>query len=272
MSGGQPLSRSTFNRNRDSVLDMFGIIIDCQRRGGNVYYIYNEEELSKDTVQNWMYSSLSINMALENKKLLFERILLEQIPSAGTLMETILKAMVDNHQMRMTYKRYEADQAKDYTVCPYCLKLFRCRWYVLMRIVREQETKPDLAVFSIDRICYLDILPDTFTIPKDFSASAYFSECFGVVVGDDTKATAVRLRAYGRERFAMQDLPIHHSQRIVREEPDYLDFEVFLRPTDDFKAYVLSKGKWLEVISPATLAMEIKGLHEQATAMYHKIS
>ena len=80
---GNPLPRSTFNRHRDAILDMFGIIIDCQRRGGNKYYISNEEELTKDTVQNWMYSSLSINVALEDKRLLFDRIILEYVPSAG---------------------------------------------------------------------------------------------------------------------------------------------------------------------------------------------
>lgn len=31
---GGDYSRTTFNRHRDAVLDMFGIIIDCDRRGG----------------------------------------------------------------------------------------------------------------------------------------------------------------------------------------------------------------------------------------------
>ena len=37
MSGGLPLSRTTFNRQRDAVMDMFGLDIECKRKGGNKY-------------------------------------------------------------------------------------------------------------------------------------------------------------------------------------------------------------------------------------------
>lgn len=31
-SGGLPIARSTFNRHRDAILDMFGIIIECDKK------------------------------------------------------------------------------------------------------------------------------------------------------------------------------------------------------------------------------------------------
>ena len=34
MSGGVAMARSTFNRHRDDIVDMFGIIIDCEKKGG----------------------------------------------------------------------------------------------------------------------------------------------------------------------------------------------------------------------------------------------
>ena len=52
MSGGFPLSRTTFNRQRDNILDMFGLVIDCEQRGGNNYFIFNENVLQKESVQN----------------------------------------------------------------------------------------------------------------------------------------------------------------------------------------------------------------------------
>lgn len=45
MSAGMELNRTTFNRMRDAVQTMFGVIIDCERKGGYYYYIYNLEEL-----------------------------------------------------------------------------------------------------------------------------------------------------------------------------------------------------------------------------------
>ena len=97
----------------------------------------------------------------------------------------------------MVYKRYEAEAAKDYTACPYCLKLSNRRWYVLMKTDRNY-----LQLFSLDRIKFLELLPKKFTIPFDFNAAAFFSECFGVVVGDGTKAEVIRLRALFLREFA----------------------------------------------------------------------
>ena len=48
MSEGLPIARSTFNRHRDAILDMFGVIIECDKKDGFRYYIYNEEVLEED--------------------------------------------------------------------------------------------------------------------------------------------------------------------------------------------------------------------------------
>lgn len=52
MSGGVDFSRTTFNRHRDAILDIFGIIIECDRKDGSKYYIENERILREDSVQN----------------------------------------------------------------------------------------------------------------------------------------------------------------------------------------------------------------------------
>ena len=53
------MARSSFNRHRDAILDMFGIIIDCDKRDGYRYHIANAEVLTEETIQNWMLSTLS---------------------------------------------------------------------------------------------------------------------------------------------------------------------------------------------------------------------
>ena len=54
MSGGVELARSTFNRHKVAIADIFGICIECDRSNGYTYYIGNAEVLRKDSVQNWM--------------------------------------------------------------------------------------------------------------------------------------------------------------------------------------------------------------------------
>ena len=60
---GNPLQRSTFNRHRDSILAMFGIIIDCEPKTYK-YYISNMEALSDGAVESWLFSTLTVHGVL----------------------------------------------------------------------------------------------------------------------------------------------------------------------------------------------------------------
>ena len=268
MSGGMPLSRTTFNRQRDGILDMFGLVIECEKRGVSRYFIMNEDELHRETVANWMLSSLSISTLLYERKRIYERILIEQIPSANEHLDMVLQAMYGNVKLRMTYSKYGSSESKEYLALPYCLKLFHRRWYVAMAIEKDDGEITPVRIFSIDRIKELQLLEEKFTMPEDFNAESIFWDCFGVVIGDGTECETIKLRAFGRERFGLQDLPIHHSQRKIAESEDYADFELRLKPTADFKAFILSKGKWLRVLEPLWLADDIKSQHIEAAADY----
>ena len=70
--------------------------------------------------------------------------------------------------------------------------------------------------------------------------------------------------AFGWERYSMLDVPVHHTQQVIHEAEDHTDFEVTLRPTSDFKAHLLSRGRWLKVLHPTSLAEEIRQLHLEA--------
>ena len=58
MSEGMDMVRATFIRHVQAVEDIFGIIIDCDRRNGYRYYISNERVLREDSVQNSCVSVL----------------------------------------------------------------------------------------------------------------------------------------------------------------------------------------------------------------------
>ena len=109
LSEGIPVARSTFNRHRDAILDMFGIIIECDRKDGFRYYIFNEEVLEEDTIQNWMLSTLSVNSILSESKAVQKRILLESIPSDGDNLHKFIDAMKRGVRVKVNYRRYGAE-------------------------------------------------------------------------------------------------------------------------------------------------------------------
>ncbi|MBR5354023.1 MAG: WYL domain-containing protein [Bacteroidales bacterium] len=495
LSEGRPLSRTTFNRHRNEVEEIFGITIGCD--ADNRYYIVNSNLLRTDTVQQWMLSTLTVSNIVGEARNLHDRILLESIPTEGELLRQIVEAMQRGVLINITYRRYGSTTDASWTIAPYCIKLFRRRWYLVgiirstgfqpvnygdtgtlpvslepsteikdwhrrfhsvphrknkalqsitfrlydslpKEVIEEIKLKLDIKkedptrnskqyqrlqqkiaeyedagygqcflrderiaaimqdtlkhfdgeryqlicwcimpnhvhvlievnegwslsrimhgwrsytaneanrilgrtgkfwmeeyydryirddnhlqntinyilnnpanagldewpwvgdrstgfqpvlqagglfpgstgsqpvlqagslypiTLSFDRITSLSLTDEPFTVDPDFDAEAFFSEYFGVMTDDRIPLQRIVLRAFGNERFALRDLPLHPSQQLVEDNGEYVDFELFLRPTSDFLAHILSRGRWVKVISPESIAQRISEMHQEA--------
>jgi predicted DNA-binding transcriptional regulator YafY len=265
MSGGVEMARTTFYRHKCAIEDIFGIYIDCDKKNGSEYYIGNDYVLNEDSVQNWMLSTLSVGNIVEESQGLHHRILLENIPSGDARLQQVINAMKENRYVMISYQRYTAPSANSFTLAPYCIKLFRQRWYVLGLLSNGY-----LATFSFDRILDISLTNDKYKIPKDFDAADYFRDSFGIVVDDKATVERVVLRTYGYERYNLHDLPLHPSQREIGSTEDYTDYELHLKITSDFMSKLLSRGEWLEILEPKSLADEIVEWHQNAINRYKK--
>ena len=537
LSEGRPLSRTTFNRHRNEVEEIFGITIGCD--ADNRYYIVNSNLLRTDTVQQWMLSTLTVSNIVGEARNLHDRILLESIPTEGELLRQIVEAMHRSVLIDITYRRYGSTADASWTIAPYCIKLFRRRWYLVgnirstgsqpvthrgtgtlpvtithggtgtlpvsitqgdtgtlpisitqgdtgtlpvtpeikdwhrrfhsvphrenkalqsitfrlydslpKEVIEEIKLKLDInedddscdsiqyqrlrqkiaeyedagygqcflrderiaaimqdtlkhfdgeryqlicwcimpnhvhvlievnegwslsrimhgwrsytakeanrilgrtgkfwmeeyydryirddnhlqktinyilnnpanagldewpwvgerstgfqpvsqarglyprstgsqpvlqarglypgdgqasglypITLSFDRITSLVLTDEPFAVDPDFDAEAFFSEYFGVMTDDRIPLQRIVLRAFGNERYALRDLPLHPSQQLVEDKGEYVDFELFLRPTSDFLAHILSRGRWVKVISPESIAQRISDMHREA--------
>ena len=541
LSEGRPLSRTTFNRHRNEVEEIFGITIGCD--ADNRYYIVNSNLLRTDTVQQWMLSTLTVSNIVGEARNLHDRILLESIPTEGELLRQIVEAMQRGVLIDITYRRYGSTADASWTIAPYCIKLFRRRWYLVgtirstgsqpvthrgtgtlpvtatqgdtgslpvtithggtgtlpvsitqgdtctlpvtpepsneiknwhqrfhsvphrenkalqsitfrlydslpKEVIEEIKLKLDInedddscdsiqyqrlrqkiaeyedagygqcflrderiaaimqdtlkhfdgeryqlicwcimpnhihvlievnegwslsrimhgwrsytakeanrilgrtgkfwmeeyydryirddnhlqktinyilnnpanagldewpwvgerstgsqpvlqasglyprstgsqpvlqagglypgegqasglypITLSFDRITSLVLTDEPFAVDPDFDAEAFFSEYFGVMTDDRIPLQRIVLRAFGNERYALRDLPLHPSQQLVEDKGEYVDFELFLRPTSDFLAHILSRGRWVKVISPESIAQRISDMHREA--------
>ena len=259
MSGGQPMLRNTFQRHKAAIEQMFGLYIECDAHNDYRYYIGNEHVLHGDTLQNWLLQTLTVSNVVGESMNMQERILIESVNCDSELLQQLVEAMRQFRAVHIEYQPYQVSEVHSYTMEPYCLKLSRQRWYLLAR-----RTDGQMRVLALDRIKRIKPTGRRFTIDPYFDGADYFSECFGVMTGNGLQPQRIVVRAYGREQYAMRDLPVHHTQRLLVEADDHTDFELTLRPTDDLKAHLLSRGRWLKVVSPQSLADEIRQLHLEA--------
>ena len=266
MSEGIPIARSTFNRHRDAILDIFGIIIECDKNDGFRYYIYNEEVLGEDTIQNWMFSTMSVSGLLSENRRVHDRILLEAIPSAGDNLHKFIDAMKRGVRVRISYQRYGTDASKtSMKLDPYFVKLFNKRWYALVKL---PEPTAYLFALAFDRILSIEVTDEKFEYEKDFDPAGWFRDCYGIVRDEEVPVQRVVIRAFGKEANYLRDLPLHHSQKEIETGAEFSDFELTLRPTADFFSPLLARGAAIKVLEPANLAEDIKQLHKAALDLY----
>ena len=251
VADGNPLSRSTFNRHREAVLYMFGVIIECDAQDGYRYYIDNPEVLEDDTLERWMLNSLTVGSVLADSQSIHNRILLESVPAGEEHLQTLIKSIKTSHKVEICYARFGHSGYNIY-VAPYALKLWHQRWYLLL------STGKYLCTYSLDRMRSVKILDQTFKLPEGFSPEEYFNEFYGVLTDSDVPLQHIRVRAYGQTPNYMRTLPYHWSQKEVETTDNYADFTFDIRPTYDFVAALGASGPGLEVLEPPGLRKELK--------------
>ena len=264
MSGGLPMARSSFNSHRDAILDMFGIIIDCDKKDGYRYHIGNAEVLAEETIQNWMLSTLSVNNVLAESRGVHERIILERIPSDGEHLHRFIDAMKQSVRIILRYRRYGAEDSSLMFVEPYLVKLFNKRWYALVR----HSEDGGLFTLAFDRIISLELTDTPFEYDTTFDPAGWFRHCYGIVNDHHVPIEKVIIRAFGREPHYLRDLPLHHTQRELCSTPEHTDFELTLRPTADFITPLVARGAAIRVLSPQWLAQAVRQGHLDAARLY----
>ena len=253
ISEGLEIPKRTFHTWINEAEELFGISIQCEHWGDFRYYIEHPEEIKKGGLRNWLLNTISTsNLLMENKQL-NDRILLENIPSGQDFLALVLQAMKKSKLLNITYKGYWSEHEHTFPVAPYCVKLFRQRWYLVGNSVYEDKIR----IYSLDRVLEAKLTEEPFKYPKKFSPEGYFKGCFGIIHDEDCPLETVKLKVQADQANYLRSLPMHHSQKELVRTGDYSIFSVEVRPTFDFQQELLWNGDALKVLEPLWLRKEM---------------
>ena len=250
---GKPLAERTFANYRANIEQIFNIEIKCDR-ATNEYFIDNEYDLNGNSIRDWMLNSLSLRNLLNESVGLHERLIIEDVPSSHRFLTVIIDAMRDNRRVCISYKGYNMSDYQDMFIHPYCLRLFKRRWY----IIAYSEYSKGNRLFMLDRARSVEVLTDSFTMPEGFDAEEYFNDIYGVRQTDRSEMTKVVLKVNANRCDLLRNLPLHPSQKEVETTPEYSIFKVELKPNFDLKQELISYLDALEVLEPVSLRDELR--------------
>ena len=270
ISRGEEIPKRTFDNWRNVIFDMFGIRISNENRGEYRYYIESEKDICNNGVRSWLYNTLSVGNVLAKSQTIKDRILLEYVPSGQEYLQPIIEAMKENRVLNITYHSYWKDEENSFDVQPYCVKLFRQRWYMVARSTNPYYYEQGPRVYALDRIHDLYDTEETFKMPNDWDAQEFFNGCFGIIADQRLDIQAIKLKVNVSQANYIRDLKMHESQEEIERNDEYSIFTYQLRPSLDFIQELLWNGADMEVLEPQSLRQEIANIIEQMHKKYRK--
>ena len=245
------IPESNFHRWKNTIELLFDIHIKCN--SNNEYYIEEAADLRSADMRTRLLNLMSVNSLLKDSKELSSQILFEPIPAGEQFLAPIIEALRDKTAIEMTYQGFGKPHPSTFVVEPYCLKMFKQRWYLL-------AYSPDLdrmLIYSLDRIHAIEPTKQKYQLPEDFDAEFYFRNVYGVSgMEDEPQEVEIKIEAY--QANFLRTLPLHSSQTEIERQEQYSIFRYNIVPSFEFKQELRKHGSVLEVLKPRWLRDEFR--------------
>jgi len=258
------LPESNFHRWKSMVEMLFDVHIKCNAY--NEYYIEEASDLRGADLRLRLLNLMSMDSLLKDSKELSDQILFEPIPSGEKFLVPIIEAMRDKTAIEMTYQSFTRQKPATFIVEPYCLKVFKQRWYMLAYSPGLDKAM----IYSLDRVHAVEPTKQKYKLPKDFNAEAYFKNTYGVT-GMDEEPEDIEICIDAMQANYLRTLPLHSSQEEIERNDDYSIFRFHMVPSYEFLQELRKYGSDVEVISPESVRAEFREDTESLYRIYKQM-
>ncbi len=180
--------------------------------------------------------------------------------------EPVIKAITEKRVLRFTYKKHDSREESLNYLQPYLIREAKNFWYVIGKRTNTKENK--VVTFALDRIQDMR-LTDEFFVEENIDRKNFFKNVVGVTVGAG-KAEKVVLAFTTLQGKYIKTVPIHHSQKIVKETQNELRVSLDVVVNHELKMQILSYGEHVKVMQPKTLAKEMLTSAKNMVNQYNK--
>lgn len=251
------ISQRTFQRDCEEVLSLWDIEIKFNKRDG-LYEIVNEED---NPYFDRIMESFDTVALLQQSKNIGEYLYLEKRKSKGTeYFNGILHAIQNNLIVEFQLNSYWKETSQRSCV-PKAIKESQNRYY----LIAYDLDKKDFRNYGLDRISHFKITAKKQKTPI-IDVENYYKNAFGIERYDEPEKIVLKFE--NQQKAYVNSLPLHSSQKIIKESTDTFFLELFMHPTNDFVMEIMRHGAICEVLEPAFLRDRIKAEIKQLQEKY----
>lgn len=253
-------SEKTFQRDRHLLEDIFMIYIAPNGKGR---WVIEESEL---TNRYAIFDNILLVDAYRRTKEMQEVLLFErQEKTLGlTHIEEIIEAIEKHRTVRFFYTKFWEGVARQREMVPYALKEHNRRWYL---IAAEHKEPIQFKAFGLDRIAQLEVTATKIQRKKVY-IETLFKNTYGVMIDMETPPQEIILSFDYEQGQYIKTLPLHPSQKLLEDNDDEVRISLQLIPTYEFIMEICARSQYVKVISPSSLAEEVKGYLKKAYEQY----
>lgn len=247
-------SQRTIERDIHDLKNNLGIPITYSRTEKG-YYFPETEPFSEDSIDRLLESFDLLN-SLHADTGLSQFVYPEQRPYRGTQhLSPLIYAIRRRKPILLEHKSYQKPLPTTRILHPYALKENRNRWYLIGIDTRTQLLK----TFGLDRIRRVEIQSGKFRRDPSIDIPRRFTDLLGIFDCKEAPVEEIILSFNTFDGEYVKSLPIHHSQRILKDSPETNELVVSLRlkVTKDLHLVLISRGASLQVLQPQHLREEI---------------
>ena len=263
---GEELQLRTFHRYRAAILSQFGINVECDKSDGYRYYV-KRDPVEDDEVTEWLLSSMRLS-SLGDMLKYHNKVILDTPPYNTEYLDDILAAIDKQYLLKFKYVSAFGAES-DMVLAPAFVRYYKQRWYVIG--VKEKKL---VRCLPFDRISFLKVICEKHPLSKEMkkflTPEKYYEDCYGIYRMEDVPVENIRIRAFYPEYNLIEEVPLHESQRKVKESKDgrYREYTLAVRPSRDFLQELLWHGRNIIVLKPESLKQQMIGILKDMTKSY----
>ena len=164
----------------------------------------------------------------------------------------LLTATSAHRAVRIRYDSFSDGEAIGTKLKPYQLLFSRRSWYCIGRSSLHRATR----TFNVARIQQLDLLDETYEVPRGFSTARYLRNAWHLIpeTGPDHD---VRIRFQPMVARNVAEVAWHRTQRTEFNSDGTLDFWATVSGLGEISWWILGYGDQAEVLEPLELRRRV---------------